>query len=101
MPVTDLRDTRVLIPRVRRGLEGAEVASPSIEDDGINGIIADAVANVILLTGGLWGHQLEVVTRDSEYMAPTAWLVDPQLSEAEGSLIVIQAQLDFLYNDLR
>lgn len=99
--VTDLRDTRVLIPRVRRGLEGAEVSTKAVEDEGINAIIADAVANIILFTGGLFGHQLNVVSRDEEYMAPTAWMVDPALSEAEGGLIVIQAQLDFLYNDLR
>jgi hypothetical protein len=99
--VTDIRDTRVLIPRVRRGLEGAGVASKAIEDDGVNGIIADAVANIILFTGGLFGHNLEVLARDSTYMAPTAWLVDPQLTEAEGGLIVIQAQLDFLFTDLK
>lgn len=103
MPVTDLRDTRVLIPRVRRGLEGAGVApeAQTLEDDAVNAVIADAVANVILFTGGLWGHQLQVVERDATYMAPTAWLVDPALSEEEGGLIVIQAQLDFLYNDLK
>jgi hypothetical protein len=100
-PVTDLRDTRVLIPRVRRGLEGAQVATPAMEDDAVNAVIADAVANVILFTGGLWGHQLQVATRDSTYLAPTAWLIDPALSEEEGGLIVIQAQLDFLYNDLK
>lgn len=99
--VNDLRDTRVLIPRVRRGLEGAGVKSPALEDDALNGIIADAVANIILFTGGLFGHELQVLSRDETYMAPDAWLVDPALSEAEGGLIVIQAQLDFLYNDLK
>lgn len=101
--VTDIRDTRVLIPRVRRGLEGAGVdaKNQALEDDAINAVIADAVANVILFTGGLFGHELQVLTRDSTYMAPDAWLVDPQLSEAEGGLIVIQAQLDFLFNDLK
>lgn len=99
--VTDLRDTRVLIPRVRRGVEGAGVSAKAIEDEGINGLIADAVANIILFTGGLFGHQLLVLERDSTYLAPTAWFVDPELSEAEGSLIVIQCQLDFLYQDLK
>lgn len=99
--VTDLRDTRVLIPRVRRGVEGAGVTAKRIEDEGINGLIADAVANIILFTGGLFGHQLNVLARDETYMAPTAWQVDPALSEAEGSLIVIQCQLDFFYQDLK
>lgn len=100
MPVEDLRDTQVLIPRVRRGLEGAGL-DKALEDDLLNGLIADAIANIILFTGGLFGHQLNVVDRDTEYMAPTAWMVDPALSEAEGGLIVIQAQLDFLYADLK
>jgi len=99
-PVVDLRDTRVLIPRVRRGLEGAGL-DKKLEDDLLNGLIADAIANIILFTGGLFGHHLNVVTRDTEYMAPTAWMVDPELTEAEGGLIVIQAQLDFLYSDLK
>lgn len=100
-PVTDPKDTRVLIPRVRRGIEGAGVSSPAIEDEGVNGLIADAIASIIFFTGGLWGHQLNVTARDTTYMAPTAWQIDPELTEAEGTLIVIQAQLDFLFNDLK
>lgn len=102
-PVSDIRDTRVLIPRVRRGLEGAGVTkeTAALEEEAVNAVIADAVANIILFTGGLWGHQLEVTERDPCYMAPVAWLVDPELTEPEGGLIVIQAQLDFLYNDLK
>lgn len=99
--VTDLRDTRVLIPRVRRGVEGAGVTAKTLEDEAINGLIADAVANIILFTGGLFGHQLNVLARDETYLAPTAWQVDPALSEAEGSLIVIQCQLDYFYQDLK
>lgn len=99
--VTDLRDTRVLIPRVRRGVEGAGVTAKALEDEAVNGLIADAVANIILFTGGLFGHQLNVLERDTTYLAPTAWQVDPALSEAEGSLIVIQCQLDYLYQDLK
>lgn len=99
--VTDLRDTRVLIPRVRRGIEGAGVATKSLEDEAINGLIADAVANIILFTGALFGHHLNVLARDEIYMAPVAWQVDPEMSEAEGSLIVIQCQLDYFYQDLK
>lgn len=99
--VEDLRDTRVLIPRVRRGIEGAGVTVKALEDEAVNGLIADSVANIILFTGGFFGHQLNVVARDETYMAPTAWMVDPALSEAEGTLIVIQAQLDYLFNDLK
>lgn len=100
-PVNDLRDTRVLIPRIRRAIEGAGVTAKALEDEAVNGLIADAAANIILFTGGLFGHQLNVLERDDIYMAPTAWQVDPALSEAEGSLISIQCQLDYLYQDLK
>lgn len=108
MEVTDLRDTRVMIPRVRRGLEGAlgtgsaNQAASKFSDDQVNALIADAIANCILLTGGLFGHQLEVTAReDAGYKAPIAWLVDPEMAEDEISVIVAQAQLDFFFFDLK
>lgn len=107
-PVTDLRDTRVLIPRVRRGLEGAlgtgsaNVAASSFTDDQVNALIADAIANCILYTGGLFGHNLVVTAReDGGYMAPIAWMVDPEMAEDEASVIVTQAQLDYFFFSLK
>lgn len=104
-PVEDLRDTRVLIPRVRRALEGpagGSGASPSsLSDDQINALIADAAANVIFYTGGLWDHELQVVERDEAYMAPIAWRVDPALTEDEASVLVAQAALDYIFTDLK
>ncbi|MDP2622560.1 MAG: hypothetical protein Q8Q29_02040 [Actinomycetota bacterium] len=106
-PVTDLRDSRVLIPRVRRTLEGplgtgsANAAASDLTDDQVNAIIADSVANVILYTGGLFGHQLQVEARDDVYQSPIAWLVDPALTEDEASVIVAQAALDYFFNDLK
>jgi hypothetical protein len=106
--VTELTDTRVLIPRVRRALEGpdsvsgsAAVAAGGLLDDQVNALIADAIANIILYTGGLFGHTLEVEDRDDEYMAPIAWSVDPELSEAEGGVIVAQAALDYYFDFAR
>lgn len=107
-PVTDLRDTRVLIPRVRRGLEGAlgtgsaNVAASQFTDDQVNALIADAIADCILYTGGLFGHKLEVTEREAEgYMAPIAWQVEPAFSEDEGSVIVAQAQLNYFFFTLK
>lgn len=108
MAVTELTDTRVLIPRVRRALEGpdsvsgsAAVAAGGLLDDQVNALIADAIANIILYSGGLFGHTLEVEERDDEYMAPIAWSVDPELSEAEGGVIVAQAALDYYFDFAR
>lgn len=102
--VYDLRDTRVLIPRTRRALEGpdsvsgsAAVAAGLLSDDEVNATIADAIADVIFYSGGLFGHTLEVVARDTDYLAPIAWLVDPVMSEAEATVIVAQAALNYFF----
>lgn len=106
-PVEDLRDTRVLIPRVRRRLEGpigtgsANVAASEYNDDQVNAMIADAVADVILYSGGLWDHKLEVTARDDVYQSPIAWLIEPVLTEDEASIIEAQAALNFFFFDLK
>lgn len=106
-PVSDLRDTRSLIPRIRRALEGplgtgsANAAASDLTDDQVNAIAADAIADVIFYTGGLFGHQLEVTERDDVYMSPTAWLVDPALTEDEASVIVAQTALNYFFYDLK
>lgn len=105
MAVTDLKDTRVLIPRVRRALEGPEavsgsaaIAAGSLSDDSINGVIADAIADVIFYSGGLFGHTLNVEERDADYLAPIAWTVDPELTQPEATVIVAQAALNYFFS---
>lgn len=102
---TDLRDTRVLIPRVRRAIEGptavtgsAAVAEGGLTDDQVNAVIADAIASIIFYSEGLFGHTLEVSERDPDYLAPIAWLIDPALSDAEATVIAAQAALDHFYS---
>lgn len=105
-PVTDRRDVRVLIPRVRRAIDGPEATSPAapaatLTDDQITGLIADAVADIVLYTGGLFGKALEVVSRDEHYQAPSAWRTSAELSEDEGTVIGAQAALSFHFHKLR
>jgi hypothetical protein len=104
-PVTDLRDTRVLIPRVRRALQGPQASGLTAEanelsDDEANGLIADALADIILYGGGeeVFGHQLVVSARDEDYMAPIAWMTDTPLTEYEGSVVIAQAALNYYLN---
>lgn len=104
MPVEDLRDTQVLIPRTRRAIEGpdavsgsAAVAAGNLSDEQVNAVIADAIADVIFYSGGLFGHNLEVTKRDEDFMAPIAWLVDPVLSDAEATVIIAQAALTYFF----
>lgn len=100
--VTDLRDTRVLIPRLRRALQGphasgSAVPGNSLSDDEVNAIAADAIGDLILYSGSetVFGHRLEVVERDPYYMAPVAWRTDGELTDAEIAVIVAQAALTY------
>jgi hypothetical protein len=103
-PVTDARDTRVLIPRTRRALEGIEAGSgfnpATFSDEAVNAAVADSIANLLVYTGSFFGHQLEVVERDDFYMAPVAWRTSEALTEPEASLVAIQAALDYVYMSL-
>lgn len=104
-PVTDLRDVRVMIPRVRRALDGPEATgsasvSAKLSDDQITSVIADAIADVIFYSSGAFGRKLEVVERDPNYMAPIAWRTSEPLSEEEQSVIVAQASLNYFFNAL-
>lgn len=101
--VSDMRDVRVLVPRVRRAIDGPTATSPlaiatTLSDDEVTALVADAIADIILYTGSAFGHTLEVSARDPYYKAPTAWLVNPEFSEAEGSVVVAQAALTFYFH---
>lgn len=99
-------DLRSLIPAIRRAIDGPAAdsfngVSASMPDDQIKALAADAVSEIILLTGGLFGHTLLVTARDSTYEAPSDWAIDPALEEDEKTLIVAQAALRFFFHKLR
>lgn len=101
-PVDDERDIRVLIPRVRRALDGphatsSAAASSNFTDDEITAQIADAIAEVIFFAPDGFGKQLEVTERDPNYLAPIAWQTSEPLTDAEATVIVLQAALNNLY----
>lgn len=94
------QDVAAVTPRVRRAVEGP-VPVPSSEaltDSQILALTADAIADVILFTNGMWGHKLEVSTRDTQTQFPTGWTVDPELSPAEESMIAAQAAINFYFH---
>lgn len=104
--VTDLRDLRTLIPRTRRVLNGPHATSENapgseLSDEEILGVIADAVANVILYTGAGFGVMLEVTSRDAFYLAPNAWQTSAQLSTQEESVVICQAAIDYYFQGLQ
>lgn len=102
--VTDLKDIRVLIPRMRRALDGPEATSSAVSgtlsDESVGNAIADAIASVIFYTNGGWGRQLLVTERDSYYQAPIAWETDEPLGDDEATAVIAQAALDHFHHAL-
>lgn len=95
-----------LIPQVRRAIDGpaatgADSPATTLTDTQLKGLIADAVAEVIFYTGGLFGHELVVTERDATYGAPTDWEVDPELTDAEATVIVVTAALNHFFHIIR
>lgn len=102
----NLNDVRVLIPRVRRAIDGPTATGPnapstSFGDDELKSLIADAVAEIIFFTGGLFPHKLLVAERDDTYGAPEEWTVEPPLEEAEAAVIAAQAAINTYFFSLR
>jgi hypothetical protein len=105
-PVTDVRDLRVLIPACRRAIDGPMAtsnAAPSatLDDPQVLGLLADATSELILFTHESFGTRLEVVERDSLYMAPIAWQTDRERSSAEDAAILSQAALDHYFQAVK
>lgn len=104
-PVSDLRDTRVLIPRLRRALDGPQATSSgsiaaTLSDDQLNAIGADAIGSIIFYSGNLFGCTLEVGERDPVYQSPISWRTEPALSEPKVTAVVSQAALDYFFSRL-
>jgi hypothetical protein len=106
--VTDLRDLRVLIPETRRAIDGptatsSAAVSASLTDVEVLGLIADATAEVILMTGGstTFGYQLVVVERDPFYMAPIGWMTDKARDPNADVVIRAQAAINFYFQKVR
>jgi hypothetical protein len=103
----DLTDLMVLVARTRRYIEGPygpPEGRPALTDGVVYTMVADALADIILFTGNLFGHQLIVKTRDPTVGYPTAWQTEAILDEWEVTLITTQAALNyffFLFRDLK
>lgn len=88
---------RVLVPRVRRAVEGPVPLLAPASDNVIKDIVADALADVILYTGSAFGKQLNVTVIDTVTGAPTEYETNDALSLGEGSVIAAQAALNFYF----
>lgn len=97
-----VQDVRVLIPRVRRAIEGPVPPSTgALTDTQVEALAADAIADIILLTGGEWDHTLTANEVDETGGFPIHWEVDPELSLEEVALVAAQAALQQVFYTLK
>lgn len=87
-------DIRVLVPRVRRALD---VTPEQLSDDDTKDLVADAIADIILYSGGLFGKDLTVAERDAADV-PIEYTTSDELTLPEGSLIASQAALNWFFH---
>jgi hypothetical protein len=100
----DLTDLRVLVPATRRACEGpygAPIGKAPLSHPTLYAMVADACAEIILFTGSLFSHELEVKERDPLVGFPTAWKTGTKLNEWESAVIVSQAALDYFFHLFR
>lgn len=96
----DLTDLMVLVPKTRRYIEGPygpPENQPPLQDTDIYNLAADACADIILMSGNLFGHTLNVTGRDGTTGAPTSWATSEVLDEWESSVITAQAALNYFF----
>lgn len=105
--VADLTDLAVLIPWARRACEGPygpPAGKLSMPDAIVYPMIADACSEIILYSGSLFGHPLNVTARDPIAGYPTQWKTDTVLNQWESAVIICQLALDywrFLFRDTK
>lgn len=86
---------RVIVPRVRRAVEGPVPIADAMTDDQMNAVVADAIADIVLYTGSIFGKTLLVT--DSEADIPTEYATSDALTLPEQGLIAAQAALNIVY----
>lgn len=87
-------DIRVLVPRVRRRLEGAG-APAVLSDDAVKDLVADALSSVTLYTGSVFGKTIDVSEREGGI--PIEYTTSDELTLQEGTVVAAQAALDHFF----
>jgi hypothetical protein len=96
--VADPVDIEVLVPAVTRAL--GTVGASALTAGEIYALTADALADVMLYTGSVFGTTLEVIERDGNNV-PTKYGTGRELTLPETAMIRAQAALNRLFVVLR
>lgn len=86
-------DIRVLVPRVRRAL-GTHAAA--LADGVVKDIVADALSDIILYSGGAWPTQIVVTAYQNG--SPSEYATSDALTLPQGSVVAAQAALNYFFN---
>lgn len=95
--VTDPTDIRVLGPMVQRALEGVTQPDWTLTPDQIKDVTADAMAQILLYTGSVFGMGMEVTATDPVTLAPDEYRTDRALTLPESTVIASQAALNYFF----
>lgn len=93
----DLRNIRALVPRIRRAVEGVVQAEWTLTDDEVKDIAADAIADIMLYSGNIFGRTLDVIARDPVRGSPTEYQTSTPLALPEQGVISAQAALTYFF----
>lgn len=96
--MADPVDIEVLVPAVKRAL--GTVGLGSLTDADVYDLTADALADVMLYTGSVFGTKLVVLTRTAEGV-PETYGTERELTLTETAVIRAQAALNRLFVVLR
>lgn len=88
-------DIRIMTGRVRRAVEGVG-ATAVLTDDEIKNLIADALADIVLYTGSVFGKTLMVTSRGVNN-EPEEYATSDELTLAEQSVVAAQAALTHFF----
>lgn len=94
-PPEGAQDIRVMVPRVRRAIEGPIPAASPASDDVLKDVVADALSDVILLSGSAFGKQLLITATDAG--VPIEYATSEALTLAEQAVVAAQAAVNFIF----
>lgn len=101
----DARDIRLIVPQVRRylapGVASASAAS-SYTDDHLVQVTADAIGELILISGGddPFGYSIAASAVDGSGFI-TDYYTEPEIALVDRSLVAIQAAIGQVFGELR
>lgn len=91
-------DIGEVCPRVQRAVEGVHTGNWELSFDEAYLVTADAMADILLYTGSVFGGSLIVTARDAVTNAPSMFATPTQLTPDQMAVVSSQAALTYFYH---